>query len=303
MKKEGRKLLLKDFLETNEDYMPFHLDVALENVMDGNKGSTIAHLDDLFYEVFQNIPVITEERTLFRFTGFKEPEKGEIWNPEDDYTLQYIRDKSLSFAAPLYFNDPMDPLIKAWAEWRKVHYEDKDDKVLYRLINEVLDRVRISCLVDPLRGGKKSKQLPIERCNPLMWAHYAKSHTGICIQYRIKPENMIDNGKVVIRLLDVNYDKPFPLDGNISFLDSLCVKGDFWRYEKETRLLLYARGNTNGHPHKKGYEIEAVYMGYKIEKEKRDYLRKLLKDSDIKLYQMSFVNEDITKLRAHLVNG
>lgn len=299
MKKDGRKLLLKDFLETNEDNIPFHLDVALENVMDGNKGSTIAHFDDLFYEVFQNIPVITEERTLFRFTGFKEPEKGEIWNPEDDYTLQDIRDKSLSFAAPRYFNDPMDPLIKAWAEWRKIHNEDKDDKTLYQLINQVLDRIRISCLVDPLRGDKKSKLLPIERCNPLMWAHYAKSHTGICIQYRIKPENMIDNGMVVIRLLDVNYDKPFPLDGNIPFLDSLCVKGDFWRYEKETRLILYARGDTAGHPHKKGYEIEAVYMGRKIEKEKRDYLRKLLKDSDIKLYQMDFSVKDITKLEAH----
>lgn len=299
MKKEGKILRLKDFLETNEDNIPFYLDVALENVIDGNKGSTIAHLDDLFYEVFQSIPAITEEKTLLRFAGFKEPEKGEKWNPEDDYTLQDIRDNSLSFAAPRFFNDPMDPLIKAWAEWRKIHDEDKDDKTLYRLINQVLDRIRISCLVDPFRDTKKSKQLPIDRCNPLMWAHYAKSHTGICIQYRIKPENMIDNGMEVIRLLDVNYDKPFPLDGNIPFLDSLCVKGDSWRYEKETRLLLYARGDTGGHPHKKGYEIEAVYMGRKIDKEKRDCLRKLLKDSDIKLYQMDFSVKDITKLEAH----
>lgn len=299
MKKEGKTLRLKDFLETNEDNIPFHLDVALENVMDGNKGSTIAHLDDLFYEVFQSIPVISEERTLFRFTGFKTPKKNEKWNADDDYTIQDIKNRTISFAAPKFFNDPMDPLIKAWAEWRKIHYEDKVDRALYKLINEVLDRIRICCLVDPLRNGKKSKQLPIERCSPLMWAHYANNHKGVCIQYRVKPENMIDNGVAVVRLLDVDYDKLFPLDGNIPFIDSLCVKGDFWRYENETRLLMYVRGNTDGHIHKKGYEIEAVYMGRRIEKDKRDCLRNLLRGSDIKLYQMDFSVNDITKLEAH----
>lgn len=54
VKIKRRELLLKDILETNEDNMPFDLEVALENVMDGNKGgSTISHLDNLVYDVFQ----------------------------------------------------------------------------------------------------------------------------------------------------------------------------------------------------------------------------------------------------------
>lgn len=42
-------------------------------------------------------------------------------------------------------------------------------------------------------------------------------------------------------------------------------------------------------------------MGYKIEKEKRDYLKCLLKGSGIKLYQMSFSEVDITALEAHRI--
>lgn len=300
MKKEGKKLLLKDFLETDEDNIPFHLDVVMENVMDGNKGTTIAHLDNLIYDVFQVLPKMTVERTLFRFIGLSS--KNNDWKGDECYAFNDIKNNALTFAAPKLFNDPMDPLIKAWAEWRKIQHTDKVDKVLYKLISDVLDRIRICCLVDPLRNRIRPKEAKIDDCSPLMWAHYANNHKGICIQYRVKPENIIDGERVVLRLLDVNYDKPFPLDGNIPFVDSLCVKGDYWRYEKETRLIMYVRGNIAEHQPMKGFEIEAIYMGYKIEHEKRDYLIKMLKSSDIKLYQMDFDKRNMTKMVAHLVN-
>jgi len=71
MKQRVKKLLLKDFLETRElDSCVHHgLEMALENVMDGNVGaSALYHLDNLCYDVFQSIPIVTDERTLFRFT-------------------------------------------------------------------------------------------------------------------------------------------------------------------------------------------------------------------------------------------
>lgn len=50
---------------------------------------------------------------------------------------------------------------------------------------------RVACLCQATAKGLNSVQ------NQLMWAHYANSHTGIAIKYRIKKENQhIDAKKV-----------------------------------------------------------------------------------------------------------
>ena len=101
----------------------------------------------------------------------------------------------------------------------------------------------------------------------------------------------------------MDYKKVFPLDGNIPLVDSLCVKSGSWQYENETRLILYTRDKANdyGRRRMKSHNIEAVYMGYRIEHEKRNYLKNMLKGSGIKLYQMDFSKEDISKLEAHQI--
>lgn len=308
MKQQDRKLLLKDFLDTRELDSCIHheLEMALEDVMDGNLGtSTLYHLDNLCYDVFKSIPSVTEERNLFRFTGLsaKGEDKGEKWMGEKCFAFNDIKEKALTLSAPKLFNDPMDPLIKAWVEWRKVHYDDKDNKILYRLIEETLDKIRICCFADPLRSIGRTKTPRIEDCSPLMWAHYANSHKGICIQYKINPALISESDQWIIRLLDVDYKKAFPLDGNIPLVDSLCMKSGSWQYENETRLILYTRDkvNDNGHRRIKKNSVEAVYMGYRIEHEKRNYLKNMLRDTGIKLYQMDFNEENIAKLEAHQI--
>lgn len=308
MKQRVKKLLLKDFLEVRElDSCVHHgLEMALENVMDENIGaSALYHLDNLCNDVFQSIPKVTDERTLFRFTGLTAAgeKNGEKWDGEKCYAFNDIKNGRLSFGAPKLFNDPMDPLIRVWAKSRLKHPDDFDDKKLYQLINDTLDKIRISCLIDPLRFSvmQKFKTPTIADCNQLMWAHYADSHRGICIQYRVKPDNLVDDNNKIVRLLEVNYDKGFPVDGNIPLVDSLCVKGDYWKYEKETRLIMYSRKKLNDYYSQDGYDIEAVYMGCIIEHEKRDYLKKMLKGTAIKLFQMDFSKDDITKLEAHQI--
>lgn len=308
MKQQKTKLLLKDFLDSRElDSCVHHgLEMSLENVMDGNVDlSVLYHLDNLCYDVFQSIPTEAGERTLFRFTSLTADgeKKGKRWAGENCYAFNDIKKGKLSFAAPKLFNDPMDPLIKVWAKSRLKHPDGIDDKKLYQLINDTLSKIRISCLIDPLRFSlmKKFKTPTITDCNQLMWAHYADSHRGICIQYKVNPENLVDKKNKIVRLLDVNYDKAFPVDGNITLVDSLCVKGDYWKYEKETRLILYSRNELSDYYSQDGYEIDAVYMGCRIEHEKRDYLKRMLKGTSIKLYQMSFSEDDISKLVSHQI--
>ena len=309
MKKDERVLLLRDFLETN-DYegskFP-EFEMALENVEDEDPDHfALYHLDNLYYDIFQRIPAIKEERTLFRFARLSAEgeDKGAKWEGSRCYVFNDIKNGKLTFTAPKLFNDPMDPLIKEWAKRRKKQYKGEAELKMYQLINATLDKIRISCFCSPLQIGLKKKlgKASILGCNPLMWVHYADSHKGIGIQYRVKPSNMKDDKNTIVRLLDVNYDKPFPINGNIPFIDSLCVKGDFWGYEKEARLILYSREDIGEHYSVDGYEIEAVYMGYKMEKEKREYLKSLIKGTGIKLYQMVFSDEDMTKLEMHQVN-
>lgn len=64
---------------------------------------------------------------------------------------------------------------------------------------------------------------------------------------------------------------------------------------------MYSRKNLNDYYSQDGYDIEAVYMGCIIEHEKCDYLKKMLKGTAIKLFQMDFSKDDITKQEAHQI--
>lgn len=102
MKQRVKKLLLKDFLETREldSCIHYGLEMALENVMDGNIGaSALYHLDSLCNDVFQSIPKVTDERTLFRFTGLTAAgeKDGEKWDGEKCYAFNDIKNGRLSF--------------------------------------------------------------------------------------------------------------------------------------------------------------------------------------------------------------
>lgn len=302
MKNADKTLKLKDFLETRdlESSKYCWLDMALENVMDGNIGaSALGQLDNLYYEVFQLIPKCENERHLFRFSGISSDNS---WNG----LVSDIENNAITLSSPSRFNDPMDPLIRAWVRQRQIHYDDKVDKVMYQLVGKALEKTRICCMVDPLKNKRKlcsKKDIPrIEGCNPLMWAHYANSHKGICLQYKITPSNILDTNEMVVRLLDVNYDKTLPLDGDISFIDSLIIKGDCWRYEKESRLTMYSKRKTKEFCQLKGYEIEAVYMGCEIDPKKRGEIKNILRGSNVQLYQMAFSKQDITKLESHRID-
>lgn len=73
--------------------------------------------------------------------------------------------------------------------------------------------------------------------NPLMWAHYANSHTGFCIEYEIN--------EIFAPLYEVNYASQLPspsineliLCPEESFIRILTTKTPEWSYEKEVRFI------------------------------------------------------------------
>ena len=112
--------------------------------------------------------------------------------------------------------------------------------------------------------------------SPLMWAHYAGDHTGLCLEFaldedRIRPANHV--------LLDVAYTAgrirqdtvPPDLDRITSprQLQTLCAtKFSHWRYERESRLLVDLRAPGIVHrsgihfmPTGHGMRLKRIFMG------------------------------------------
>ncbi len=301
-----KSLLLKDFLEVEniENCKFCELELACENIIDGDsKRDILYHLDNLCYDAFKRLPIDKKERHVLRFIKFP-PQKDmngqeKRWDALQCPIISDINNCTITLSSPNGFNDPMDPLIKNWLVSKKV--EQKNDQKIYSFIKETFDKIRICSLVDPDINNNIFNNIFRKKNgydNPLMWSHYADSHKGICIQYKITPSNLLDNKDKIVRLLDIDYCKSLPLNGNISFVDSLIVKSNYWKYEKETRLIMYSRNVVDKYYQLSNFEVESVYMGVRIDSEKRNFLKHMLKNSSIKLYQMTFSKNDISKLEA-----
>lgn len=107
-----------------------------------------------------------------------------------------------------------------------------------------------------------------ENDNLLMWAHYADSHRGICLEYEVD-ENIYNRS-----FFEVCYSKKQPIlkkirkDKNgmlkISYASEakiLLTKSVDWEYEKEIRVLSFALFNEKGTLRKEPGRLSGVYFG------------------------------------------
>lgn len=123
--------------------------------------------------------------------------------------------------------------------------------------------------------------------NELLWAYYANSHKGFCIEYDFNilkqyPCNE-DN------FFDVKYSKNVPIINLGSIFDisilkkSLVTKSLSWKHEDEIRILTPFQGMFT-------YFIRAVksiYFGYRTDKNTIESIMGKLKGRGIKYYQMT----------------
>ena len=75
--------------------------------------------------------------------------------------------------------------------------------------------------------------------NPVMWAHYAKNHTGVCYGFDVDPKTFIDVRYVSERLYPNLTPENFLLHvGEDQMVDLFATKFIHWSYEEEVRLLI-----------------------------------------------------------------
>lgn len=147
-------------------------------------------------------------------------------------------------------------------------YMDKLQKNIYR-------NIKISCFSETHN-------------NILMWAHYAKNHTGFCIEYDITNLDFADFKNELYPLFYKNkpiitFKKAEDIRNLSFFLISMLTKFKHWNYEKEWRFIkLCSKENYFNMPCKPS----AVYLGTKISDDNWQKIVQLCKEQSIHCHKM-----------------
>lgn len=120
--------------------------------------------------------------------------------------------------------------------------------------------------------------------SPLMWAHYAKNHTGICLGFDMADEDAIQKVAYIADRVSLAMDLNKPLHG-ITYEDMMSIlstKYSQWSYEEEYRLFgkLDEADQENGHfylPFGPDMILREVIVGTRCDKP-LEWFRHLLTD-------------------------
>ena len=127
--------------------------------------------------------------------------------------------------------------------------------------------------------------------NMLMWAHYADSYKGVCIEYDMKRADDI----IKKTLFPVVYTKDrriyASVDELISFLDEenseqsledykgiFLSKASYWKYENEWRILILNNGKSNHVIELPLRCVSSIYMGPRISKKHQECIVKMVEN-------------------------
>lgn len=235
------------------------------------------------------------------------------------FSLNDIRDNSLSFSSPTRFNDPMDTILIRWNDYRKRVAQTVSEKQLCDLYAEAIKPLKVRCFVrtDKLPESESPFAIPtapivkaqnIEDINSLMWAHYTNSHQGFCVKYKFPSHFVMNNDHnqlTFTRIGNAIYDPvmDFTQMPYLTVKDALFKKHDVWAYEKEVRIVHYDPAVTSDFKTMCLPEdsIQAIYLGLKCSPENEQKIREAIGDRNIPLYKMTVLDNDVYHLVPQLL--
>lgn len=285
--------LINESEATNND-----LDIAYDSLMDGNDADVHLHILNLLKQELTQIESEIETDSFLRFCSisseesFREIKRG-------------ILEGRLTFSNPFKFNDPMDPILKVWIKVHKSLACDRHNKKFFKMVLNAMKNLRICCVADHSK---------LSYNEPLMWSHYANSHKGIAIKYKISEDvlNQYNDENQLLRIRPVAYRDSKPLTDSITLDNAFFAKGQCWNYEAEHRLIYFTTQSSDikevddktGKFKRKdylplsGFEIEGVYLGAEIEPKKQKEICEITEGKRIPTFKMRYDSYDITKLVA-----
>lgn len=154
----------------------------------------------------------------------------------------------------------------------------------FELINSNTDEV---LSMDNKMGIYSLSKTPLDE---LLWAHYANSHEGFCIEYDLEILLKTDGGNHVHSFPVLYSNKP----PRIGFLDiirnvknSMIKKFAFykskrWEYEQEHRIVTSKIGLNSYNPK----ALKSIYFGLNMSEQDKKTIINLLQSRDVNFYQI-----------------
>jgi hypothetical protein len=266
----------------------------------GLAGEIYARIDEPtaieFYEKYQY-------RILLEIMDFEKiREKGVIvysFRSCNKFTIKDLIERTISLGRPKCMNDPFDSLLLWWGDRNNLEKAIDDNQHIDAMMKSYqYYRIRSFCANTDTMNADDS----IPR-NILMWSHYADSHKGICIRYRLKNDFIYTNCKgfipdnhshIILKKIDYGNDcsendiinlEEKSIDANIAF----TRKYRTWSYEREVRLISYNTKNEDDYisiPNDNSANIEAIYFGCKCTDEDKALVIKCIGDTNVQFYKM-----------------
>ncbi len=232
------------------------------------------------------------------------------YRPDNEHTLDILRNNEFYFSFVEEFNDPFDCRVSVvlptnkeqWETHAKEHHIDED---LAGSAIKWLEVINFDTEIIMQQYEKSNFHTITLYClseisdNILMWSHYANSHRGICIGF----ETMIDQNSLCIKTDDatlnhhinpvyhrtlladkVKYQSKRPEPYDFLFSDHhhlyefFNTKSIDWRYEKERRITMPYRDVNKRMIRYEKSALKEVIFGCKTSDEFKQQVMKLIKD-------------------------
>lgn len=212
----------------------------------------------------------------------------------NEYSLQSLINEVAWFSKPIDFNDPFDCGIQIddlkvkesiqgavkhiYAELGKAPPEISDEDFFVKDEDKKAFNDFKESISNLLQSGGIFSMSEVND-NILMWAHYADSHRGFCIEYARTPSNLLG-----MQAEPVQYEDKMPslsiqdVTSEGKNFDKLWLtKSNHWKYEEEWRLIYSEGGKAFQFP----CEIKSVIFGLKMSKQNRYTIQKIFEKKNI----------------------
>ena len=213
----------------------------------------------------------------------------------DKYTERLFTHNEINFSSPEKFNDPFDSKLLLTCDgtmterkrylckrYQEKYPKQSKEEILTLVEMEIIAKGRVETFLNIAMEKTRKilrKRFGVccfseKRDNILMWAHYAKQHTGFCLEFDI--DN--DFFRPITCATKVEYDAIWP-ELNVMQLDSapegelgkkLLIKADDWEYEQEWRIVETKKGS--GIQNFPEDALSGVILGCRIERTDKENL-------------------------------
>ncbi|MBI3258005.1 MAG: DUF2971 domain-containing protein [Ignavibacteriae bacterium] len=202
-------------------------------------------------------------------------------------------------------NDPFESMC----EIQKFTEEVNQLAAIFKYVNdlktenwhELIDK--LSTTIDFITNKAGIYSLSQTYDNELLWAHYANSHKGFCIEYDVKLlEGTLGYPKVYS--FPITYTNDIPnlelrdmitqeSNGDTLVKKILGVKSEVWEYEKEYRIITDIIGKNSYH----FSSLKSIYFGLRMKKDERLKIMEKLKGRGIQYFEIVHPNKTFTLIK------